>query len=190
MSPTTDALIQAPAYSCDRAETPPLFVALYADLHRLARRELARRGFGVTLGATTLLHETYLDMAGQSDSSFPDRMRFMAYAARVMRGLIIDYARSRRAYKRGGQFEITSMSGAAMEQLASCRELTRLSEALEDLARLEPDLAEIVDLKFFCGFSFSEIAAMRGVCERTVQRNWDKARIYLYRSAGSDKVNR
>jgi RNA polymerase sigma factor (TIGR02999 family) len=191
MSPTTtNALIQTADYGRDRAETPPLFAALYADLHRLARRELARRGFGVTLGVTTLLHETYLDMAGQSDSSFPDRMRFMAYAARVMRGLIIDYARSRRAYKRGGQFEITSMPGAAVEQFASCRELTRLSDALEELASLEPDLAEIVDLKFFCGFSFSEIAAMRGVSERTVQRNWDKARIYLYRSAGSDKVNR
>ena len=152
MSPPTNALIQTPEYGCDRAATPPLFAALYADLHRLARRELARRGFGVTLGATTLLHETYLDMAEQSDSSFPDRMRFMAYAARVMRGLIIDYARSRRAYKRGGQSEITSISGAEVGPLASFRELTRLNEALEDLARLEPDLAEIVDLKFFCGF--------------------------------------
>jgi RNA polymerase sigma factor (TIGR02999 family) len=192
MSPTTNALIQTPEYGFDRATTPPLFAALYADLHQLARRELARRGFGVTIGATTLLHETYLDMAEQCDSSFPDRMRFMAYAARVMRGLIIDYARKRRADKRGGQFEITSMSGAALEQLAGYHELTRLSDALEDLARLEPDLAEIVDLKFFCGFSFSEIAAMRGVSERTVQRNWDKARIYLYRSihAGSEKVNR
>ena len=87
-----------------------LFASLYDELHRCARRELARRGGGVTLGATTLLHETYLDMSARADASFPDRARFMAYASRVMRGLIIDYARNRQAQKRGGEFEITSIS--------------------------------------------------------------------------------
>ena len=89
---------------------PTLFASLYDELHRCARRELARRGGGVTLGATTLLHETYLDMSGRADAAFPDRARFMAYASRVMRGLIIDYARNRQAQKRGGEFEITSIS--------------------------------------------------------------------------------
>lgn len=138
------------------------------------------------MGATTLLHEAYLDMAGREGPAFPDRARFMGYAARVMRGLIIDHARNRRAQKRGGQFEITSLATEVAESAVDCRELTRVSEALEELAKVDPPLAEIVDLKFFCGFSFAEIAGMQGVSERTVQRNWEKARIYLHRGIRAD----
>jgi len=157
-----------------------MFAALYAELHRLARRELARNGAGVTLGVTTLLHEAYLDMSGREHVAFPDRARFMGYASRVMRGIIIDYARRRQAVKRGGHFSITSIETGHGEALADSRELTRVGEALDELTTLEPALAEIVDLKFFCGFSLPEIAAMRGVSERTVQRDWEKARLYLH----------
>lgn len=104
----------------------------------------------------------------------------MAYAARVMRGLIIDHARSRSAQKRGGKFEITS-SDAAINSPPDPQQLTKISEALDELAKSEAPLAEIVDLKFFCGFTFGEIAAMKGTSERTVQRHWEKARIYLHR---------
>lgn len=168
------------------AATETLFAALYSKLHRLARRELARQGVPVSLSATTLLHEAYLDMAGQAGPSFPDEARFLSYAARVMRGLIIDHVRSRCARKRGGGFEITSLPVDAGEPVIDDRELTRLSDALDELAAVEPLLAQIVDLKFFCGFSLLEIAGMRGLSERTVQRQWDKARIYLHRSLGSD----
>jgi RNA polymerase sigma factor (TIGR02999 family) len=109
----------------------------------------------------------------------------MTYAARVMRGLIIDHARNRHAQKRGGQFEITSIGVEVAENVVDHREMTRLSDALEALAKVDSALTEIVDLKFFCGFSFVEIAAMRGVSERTVQRLWDKARIYLHRNIGA-----
>ena len=170
----------------DSSAAGPLFEALYAELHRLARRELARQGVAVTLGATTLLHEAYLDMAARNGPSFPDRARFMTYAARVMRGLIIDHARNRRAQKRGGQFEITSIGAEAAENVIDDRELTQVSDALDELAKMDPALTEVVDLKFFCGFSFAEIAAMRGLSERTVQRRWDKARIYLHRSIRAD----
>lgn len=139
----------------------------------------------VSLSATTLLHEAYLDMAARDGPSFPDRPRFMGYAARVMRGLIIDYARNRQAQKRGGQFEITSLTTDAGD-VADSRQLERISDALEQLARLEPQLAEIIDLKFFCGFSFADIAAMRSLSERTVQRKWEKARIYLHRELRTD----
>jgi len=84
--------------------------------------------------------------------------------------------------KHGGQFEITRLGTEPVEGLADDRELTSISEALDTLATVDPSLAEIVDLRFFCGFSFTEIAAMRGVSERTVQRKWDKARIYLHRT--------
>jgi RNA polymerase sigma factor (TIGR02999 family) len=160
----------------------PLFTQMYDELHSLARRELARRGYGVTLSATTLLHEAYLQMSGREDARFPDRNRFMAYTSRVMRGLIIDYARSRRAQKRGGQFEITSIKTDVAEAVPDSEELTRISDALDALAAVDPDLALVVDLKFFCGFSYAEIAAMRGVSERTVQRDWEKARIFLHQS--------
>jgi RNA polymerase sigma factor (TIGR02999 family) len=163
-----------------------LFTALYAELHRLAKRQLARHGSEVSISATTLLHEAYLDMAARDGPSFPDQARFMGYAARVMRGLIIDHARERHAQKRGGLFEISSLDTNAMENAVDHKELARISETLDELGKVEPVLAAIVDLKFFCGFSFAEIAAMQDVSERTVQRNWEKARIYLHQKIRAD----
>jgi len=165
----------------DPVATEALFSALYTELHRMARRELARRGSAMSIGVTTLLHEAYLDMAARGGAQFPDCARFMVYAARVMRGLIIDHARNRQARKRGSLFEITTLENTAFEDPADARELTQIGEALDRLAKVEPLLAEVVDMKFFCGFSFAEIAAMRNLSERTVQRKWEKARTYLYR---------
>jgi RNA polymerase sigma factor (TIGR02999 family) len=170
----------ASAEGGDPSAVDALFGALYEELHRLARRQLARKAPDLTLGTTTLLHEAYLDMAAREGTAFPDRARFMSYAARVMRTVIIDYVRNRKAHKRGGQFEIRSLDGVAVDPAADPRELTRISEAVEELARIDPLLAQVVDLKFFCGFSFAEIAAIRGLSERTVQRHWDKARLYLH----------
>jgi len=169
----------------DNAAADELFSTLYTELHRLAKRELARPGAAVSLGATTLLHEAYLDMAARDGPSFPDQARFMGYAARVMRGLIIDHARERHAQKRGGLFEITALDTNSID-VVDHRELSQISEVLDELGKVEPALVEVVDLKFFCGFSFGEIAAMRGVSERTVQRNWEKARLYLHRKLRAD----
>jgi RNA polymerase sigma factor (TIGR02999 family) len=166
----------------DRAAADALFDTLYAELHRLARRELARQGPVRGLGVTTLLHEAYLTISGREGTLFHERPQFMAYAARVMRGLIIDDVRRRQSQKRGGLFEITSLGTDQAEHVANAEELTLIGETLDELGKVDADLAEIVDLKFFCGFSFAEIAAMRGVSERTVQRNWEKARIYLHRA--------
>jgi RNA polymerase sigma factor (TIGR02999 family) len=173
-------LLLASAERGDRAAADALFTALYAELHRMARRELAKRGAGITLGPSTLLHDAYLDISGREGAAFPDRNRFMAYAARVMRGIIIDYARSKQAQKRGGQFELTSISTDVAGAMPDPGELGRLGDALDELAGVDARLANVVDLKFFCGFTFGEIAAMTGVTERTVQRDWEKARIYLH----------
>jgi RNA polymerase sigma factor (TIGR02999 family) len=173
----------------DRGERPAseaLFAALYSELHRLAKRELARKGSTATLGATSLLHQAYIDISKRDAAAFPDRHRFMAYAARVMRGLIIDYVRERRAQKRGGQFELTALT-TDVTSVDSPADLERVSEALEALAQVDAPLAELVDLKFFCGFSFADIAVMQGISERTVQRNWRKARVFLYRSLRDDQ---
>jgi RNA polymerase sigma factor (TIGR02999 family) len=182
---STVTLLIGAADRGDRSAADALFSTLYSELHRLAKRELARQSLPITLSATTLLHQAYLGMAEREGPSFPDCARFMGYAARVMRGLIIDHARNRQAQKRGGQFEITSLRDD-VDGSADYEELKNISETLEELARVDPALAEIVDLKFFCGFSFAEIAAMRAISERTVQRNWEKARIYLHRKLRTD----
>lgn len=160
-----------------------LFQSLYDELHRLAQRQL-RRDAAVSLSATTLLHEAYLDLAGREGARYPDRARFMAYAARAMRGLIIDYARNRHARKRGGAFHLTTLDTEIVDQVADAAKLSRIGDALESLAQVEPALAELVDLKYFGGLSVSEIAALRGVSERTVERDWLKARLYLRRALG------
>jgi len=95
--------------------------------------------------------------------------------------LIIDYARSRQAQKRGGQFEITSISTDVVDPMTDADELMRISDALDELAAVEARLVKVVDLKFFCGYSFAEIGEMMGVTERTIQRDWEKARLFLYR---------
>jgi RNA polymerase sigma factor (TIGR02999 family) len=180
MDTTLHALITS-ADSGDRAAADALFTALYNELHRLARRELAKNEAG--LGATTLLHEAYLAIADRDGAVFPDRARFMAYAARVMRGLIIDDARARHAQKRGGGFQLTTLS-SGLEVVADPVELSRLSDALDELATHAPEIAELVDLRYFCGFTLEEIAALQNVSDRTVKRNWQKARIYLHRALG------
>jgi RNA polymerase sigma factor (TIGR02999 family) len=170
----------------ERVDADSLFDTLYAELHRLARREINRRQPLGGLGATTLLHEAYLSIAGRDETMFVDHARFMAYAARVMRGLIIDDVRRRKSEKRGGLFQITSLGTDDAGSVMGPQSLVMISDALDELAEVEPDLAEIIDLKFFCGFSFPEIAAMRGVSERTVQRHWEKGRLYLHQAIGSD----
>ncbi|MGH7710602.1 MAG: ECF-type sigma factor [Gemmatimonadaceae bacterium] len=163
-----------------------LFAALYSELHRLADIQLRRIGPNLSLGTTTLLHEAYLDIANREGVHFSERGLFLGYAARAMRGLVIDYARRAQAQKRGGgAFEITlTESGSQAPPSGDATELERLSEALDELAALEPQLAQLVDLHFFCGYAFGEIAAMRGVSERTVQRDWRKARLLLHHALG------
>jgi RNA polymerase sigma factor (TIGR02999 family) len=157
-----------------------LFSVLYDELHRIAQRELRRSG-SQTMSPTTLLHEAYLSMSAGASPQFPDRARFLAYACRAMRGLVIDYIRSRSAQKRGGEFEFTALPtvvpGAVNEDL----ELERLGEAIDALAALDPRLARVVDLKFFCGFSFEEVAGLMDISVRTAKRDWDKARMFLQR---------
>jgi RNA polymerase sigma factor (TIGR02999 family) len=159
-----------------------LFAALYAELHKLAEHNLRHGAGPITLGATTLVHEAFLNIVNRDALQFPDRARFLTYASRAMRGLVIDYARRRQAMKRGREFEITLVGDepASPEALHASAELERLGDALQELTGLDPGLAELVDLHFFGGYTFVEIAALRGVSERTVQRDWRKARLLLH----------
>lgn len=166
----------------DAAAANQLFASLYAELHRLAERTLHPQG-AITLGATTLLHEAYLSIASREGTVFADRARFLSYAARAMRGLVIDYVRRRGARKRGRQFEVrlTTSAPDRIGAWETAEELERLADALDELAAIDSSLTELVDLHFFCGYSFAEIAALRNVSERTVQRDWRKARLLLHR---------
>jgi RNA polymerase sigma factor (TIGR02999 family) len=158
-----------------------LFAGLYDELHRLAQRALRRDGHSLPISATTLLHESYLSV---SKADFADSQRFLAYAARTMRGLIIDETRRRRALKYGGAFMMTSLDagfdGEHESPTPNDHQLLRINDALDELEAKDPALAELVQLRYFCGLSLAQIGVLRGVTQRTVQRQWDKARLLLF----------
>ena len=185
--PDSLATLVARAETGDPAAKDALFATLYGELHRLAQSHLHRSAGPLTLGATTLLHETYLNIASRDELAFPDRARFLAYASRAMRGLVIHYLRTRNASKRGGELTFTSLDEARAQPAEEHADLLALSAALDRLATLDPPLAELVDLKFFSGFSFADIAGLRGVSERTVQRDWAKARLILHTYLQADQ---
>jgi RNA polymerase sigma factor (TIGR02999 family) len=178
-----DSLIQD-ANSGSAAARAELFALLYHDLRRMAQKTLNRDGAHLTISPTTVLHETYLDICKRQSLAFPDHAHFMAYAAKAMRGLVIDYARSRLAQKRGGGFQITCLPTEAAEFAVDDGELQQIGDAVDALALVQPRLAQVVDLKFFCGYTFADIAAMLGMSVRTVQRDWDQARLFLHNSIG------
>ena len=154
-----------------------LFARVYSDLHRMAARELRRNPRAIA-SPTSLVHETFLNL---SRRTFDGEAHFLAYAARAMRGLIISQLRSRGRRKRGGGYDITSLPEELPDACDPDAALEALANAVEELAKLDSRLAECVDLKFFCGFSLPEIAHMWNVSERTLQRDWEKARLLLNR---------
>jgi RNA polymerase sigma factor (TIGR02999 family) len=156
-----------------------LFPVLYRELHRLAQRQLRNNAPGATLSATTLLHEAFLDLS-KGEARFPSRGMFFSYAAHAMRSLIVDYIRERRAMKRGGEFHLTTLNADIDGPVPELDVTMKLDEALKELATVDAPLAELVDLKFFCGFTFEQIAGFRGVSDRTIQREWAKARLLLF----------
>lgn len=159
-----------------------LFTELYNELRRLARREVARFDRNSGSSATTLLHEAWLTLAHRADLAFADRAAFLAYAARAMRTVAIDRARERGALKRGGGNHMTSLDTAIADECADPQTLVQIGTVLDELAAIEPALANVVDLRFFCGLTMAEIAALQGRSERTVQRQWEKARLLLFRA--------
>jgi len=156
------------------------FEVLYHELRRMARGELFRQR-ALTLGPTTLLHEAWLRLA-PADLRFATQDDLVRYTARVMRNIVIDHLREKTSQKRGGEFDFVAYETMAdLRELGSDRTLS-LDLALQELASVDPPLAELVELKFFAGLTFGEIAALRKVSERTVQRDWDKARMLLFTS--------
>lgn len=179
MSETT-ALIAA-ARTGDKDAESRLFSAVYDDLHRIARRHLQASGPDAS-HATSLVHEVYLRMARGQGLALNDRTHFFAVASRAMRQIVIDHVRSRRSEKHGGGIEPLTLDSAVMA-VAEGRdeELLTLDAALVRLARLDPRLAQFVELRFYGGLQLTELAELCGLSERTLKRDWRKARAFLYR---------
>lgn len=154
------------------------FQTLYQELRRRARGELFRHQ-ALTLGPTTLLHEAWMRMETRS-LAFASQGELVAYAGRTMRGIVIDHIRARHADKRGGGAETAPYETLVDLSSMPDREVLQLNDALAALADADRPLAELVELKFFAGLNFTEIATLRGVSERTVQRDWEKARLFLF----------
>jgi RNA polymerase sigma factor (TIGR02999 family) len=159
--------------------TEELFSVLYDDLRRLAHQRLRRSEPITLLDTTSLVHETYLRVFRASTLDVSERARFLAYAARVMRSIIVDFVRRRHAERRGGNDPHVPLESAAESVPTSEQEVLRVSEALDELAKVDDRLAKLVEMRYFGGFSEDDIALALGVTERTVRRDWQKARLLL-----------
>ncbi|WP_310386377.1 ECF-type sigma factor [Roseateles sp.] len=171
----------------DAAAADQVVALLYADLQKLARSRMRQSGHLTLLDATGLVHESYLRLyarlqktEGAEQQAFPDRKHFLAYAARVMHTIVIDMVRARQAARRGGEFAHVTLNTAVAELAPQGDdEILRVHEALAELADLDPRLAQVVEMRYFGGLLEAEIAETLGVTERTVQRDWQKARLFL-----------
>lgn len=157
-----------------------LFPIVYEELRRISHRALRGEHAGHTLGTTGLVHEAYLRLAERSDATFEDRRHFLALAARAMRQVLVDHARRFRAEKRGGGAAPLSLDENVLSLDARAGTLVALDEALDRLAALEPRLARVVECRFFAGYSEEETGEVLGITQRTVRRDWVKAKGWLY----------
>ncbi len=157
-----------------------LVTEVYAELRRIAQRCMSGEDPGQTLQATALAHEAYLRLVGYGHVSWQNRAHFFAAAARQMRRILIDIARSKRQLKRGRSPKRLSLEEAPELADEKSAELLALEDALRDLEKLDPRKAQIVELRYFGGLSTEEIAAVLRVSERTILREWETARVWLY----------
>lgn len=164
----------------DRVATGKIFGLLYPDLRRIARARLRRHQSITLLDTTSLLHESYLRLVGANVLPVDDRHHFFTYAATVMRSIIVDFARARRAARRGGEAHHLTLDTLISDNLAAPEnDVLRVHEALEVLAQADPRSALIVELRYFGGLSDAEIAETLDISERTLRRAWQKARLML-----------
>jgi RNA polymerase sigma factor (TIGR02999 family) len=161
-----------------------LFAAVYDELKHLAHRQLAASA-NPTINTTGLVHEAYLKLIRPDSLKLNDRGHFFAVAARAMRQIVVDHARRRLAEKRGGAVQPITLDEQFSADALEPDKLVHLDDALGQLQRLEPRLAELVELRFFAGLSVEQVAELRDVAPRTVIRDWRRARAYLFDSARS-----
>jgi RNA polymerase sigma factor (TIGR02999 family) len=172
-----------------RSDATPaaLFALVYQELRRIARSQRRAAGSPVTLDTTALVHEVYLKLHAVPEAAAVDRVHFLSLAARAMRQILVDHARARSRLKRGGPLTITSLDeniGGA----ANTIDLVALDTALTQLAEVDPRAAQLVEWRVFGGLEIADIARMQDLTERTVFRDWRRARAFLVRQLGLDEA--
>ena len=166
------------------AGSPDVSTEAYGQLRVLARARLRQGGRESLLDTTVLVHEAYLRLAGIAMNSAEQRS-FFAYASRTMRSVIVDFARKRQTKCRGGDVLIVTLTGSLAERgPAAADDIVRVHEALDELAGIDARLAQVVEMRYFAGLTEPQIAQALGTSERTVRRDWEKARLLLARALG------
>jgi RNA polymerase sigma factor (TIGR02999 family) len=170
----------AQAREGDREAFDQLFQALYPELHRIAHARLARNVRDTLLDTTVLVHECYMKFAAAERLKASDRVHFLAYSATVMRSIIVDMARSGRSQRRGGDVAHVALDSGVADAVAQPEdEILDVNAALAELGRLDARLVRVVEMRYFGGMKDAEIAECLGVTDRTVRRDWEKARLLL-----------
>src|SRR5262245_6008392 len=168
------------AQAGDDAALGQVFDAAYGDLRELAHIRLARAGRGGSLDTTALVHESYLRFANAGQLALTDRQHFLRYASHVMRSVIVDMARASQSERRGGDVAHMTLNTALGDGATEGEEqILRVHEALEELGAIDARLVQVVEMRYFAGLTEVEIAAALGVTDRTVRRDWEKARLLL-----------
>lgn len=181
--PLTDLIHRA--QSGDEAALRQVFDTTYHDLHRMARHRIRQVGRATLLDTTSLVHESFLRFANAGELNVGDRAHFFRYAGHVMRSVIVDMARARQAERRGGNAHRVTLNTSVGDTAGDGEdEVLRVHEALEELGALDARMAQVVELRYFAGLTENEIADALGVTDRTIRRDWEKARLLLARALG------
>ncbi len=168
----------------DSSELDRAFAAFYPELKKIARARLRGSGLHGAMQTTALVHDSYVRLASGPGIRFGDRLQFFAYSSRVLRSIVVDLVREQRALRRGGDADIVTLDTAAGEGVPASVDIEAVNDALVDLAKLDPPLARLVEMRFFGGMTEDEIAEALGVSVRTVSREWKKARALLLTLVG------
>ena len=164
----------------DQAALDELVTLVYPDLHRMARNRLAQNDTITLLDATSMVHEAFMRLQGSGRIDAQSRPQFFVYAAQVLRSVMVDFARKRRAERRGGgQANVTLSEELAAGLGGTDEDIERVNDALDDLAESDPRLRHVVEMRYFGGFNDQEIAEALGVTDRTVRRDWERAKMLL-----------
>jgi RNA polymerase sigma factor (TIGR02999 family) len=167
--------------SGDGGALDKVFALTYRELHEMAHKRLHRSSRVTSLDTTALVHECYLRLVRLGQLQTQDRSHFLGYAAQVMRSIVVDFVRQRLAKRRGGEdLRVTLGTDVQGPGAANEEQIVRVDDALEELAALDPKLVQVVEMRYFAGFTVEQIAEARGVTTRTIRRDWEKARLLLF----------
>ena len=180
--------LRAAASRTDPGSHARVYEAIYQELHRMAEKQMADERSGLTLQTTALIHEVYIKLSANNGDVFATRGKFFSAAANAMRQILIDDARRRKRLKRGGGQRPVSLDGLVPSFDEDPTRLVALHEALTKLAEEQPRKARVVELRFFSGLRFEDIAETLGISRRAAQFDWDSARAWLHRELAANDV--